>query len=140
MVFAGTVPPEGGAPCGRYPLIWVQNITWSGSEKIKAELRVSFAPRNTKADEQHSSAAKRPAEPTGTCDVHQEEQQNRNAAMILRIPVLPFFIFNLINNNMKIKNVRPARPPQSRSRVLVRTNKLATLSNICLKSVCCSQF
>jgi hypothetical protein len=30
MVFAGTVPPPGGAPCGRYPLIWVQNITWSG--------------------------------------------------------------------------------------------------------------
>jgi len=109
MVFAGgKVPPKGGAPCGRYQLIWVQNITWSDSSSLSASSKYHLR-REKSNKQQHFSAAKRPAQPAGACKYLQDEWQDRFATMVLKFPVLPFYIFNLINKNMKIKNVRLIR-------------------------------
>lgn len=92
MVFAGKVPPEGGAPCGRYPLIWVQSITWSDSGHLitepKFHLRREITSRKSAflgCKEADSSAGK----------TYISKMSNRSFCCDgMEVPVLPFFIFN----------------------------------------------
>jgi hypothetical protein len=82
-----------GSPCGRYPLIWVQKITWSNSGSLftgskfhsmmknGCELNIAFFI----GDEDSLLSEVRKLQVT---------RQSGTVVKVLKIPVLPFLFFS----------------------------------------------